>query len=329
MLAKPPEWAGECPLCRAHTSVYNLRDASGSFLAETDVKSLYGCVFVQGGTLGFASYHFDAPDDCYLSYESAPSAWRLEDGSAPPAKKPWTEISYDPDTLTFRGVVEWSPAFAGMDRWDYKIIFAEDFAGVVGGEVIMRFLDGTTKKHPFRAPWELGFDRALAYLRWTPPPTTIFGSVYVQGTMYAPILEGIASYHFDSEDYCYISYSNAPSDWLLDDGSTLPKKKEFCNPSFDSSARTFRGSVEWETPFGGDSRWDYEIVFANDFSLIASGQINAFGSDGTPREVTSFINPADMHALLTRDGMTYVLKPTVLTSRSKTVERITDVHESD
>eukprot|EP00435_Cladocopium_sp_Y103_P026482 s2911_g6.t1 len=41
--------------------------------------------------------------DCYISYDAAPETWRLDDGSRPPPKKPWEEVSYDPDTRIFRG----------------------------------------------------------------------------------------------------------------------------------------------------------------------------------------------------------------------------------
>merc|ERR1719238_1609018 len=104
-----------------------MRDASGNLLAEPDTDTPFGCIFVQRGGLGLASYHFDAPDDCYISYAEAPANWRLADGTPPPDKKPWVEHSYDPDTFTFRGVITWSPTFSGMDRWEYEIVFSEDF----------------------------------------------------------------------------------------------------------------------------------------------------------------------------------------------------------
>lgn len=316
---RPPEWSGSCPLCRAHTSVYNLRDAGGSVLAEREAASLYGSIFIQGGMLGLASYHFDAPDDCYISYENAPPSWTLADGSPAPAKKSWTECSYDPESYTFRGVITWDPAFGGMNRWDYEIVFSEDLAGVVGGQVKMQFLDGRqSQEQKFEAPWDRGFDRALAYMRWTPPPTDIFGSVYVQGHAYAPMLEGVASYHFDSVDNCYISYSNAPDDWLLDDGTSPPLKKTFLNPTYDAGSRTFRGVIEWPTPFGGDARWEYEMSFAEDFSCIRGGQLHAYGQDGAEKEGTSFSDPMDRYGT----GMSYVQKPGVLTSQARTMDRI-------
>lgn len=317
---RPPEWSGTCPLCRAHTSVFNLRDAGGSLLAEPETTTLFGCVFVQGGTLGLASYHFDAPEDCYISYANAPRSWRLDDGSAPPSKKEWAECSFDAGTLTFRGVVHWDPPFGGMNRWDYEMIFSEDFVGIIGGQVKMHFTVGDPKIQRFQAPWESDFNRALAYLRWTPPPSTIFGSVYVQGLAYAPFLEGIASYHFDAEDVCYISYSNAPPDWLLDDGSPPPAKKPFCDPTFDADTRTFRGRIVWDPPFNGEARWEYEIVFAEDFGSIVAGQMHGYGPDGSPRPSTTFSDPR--MAQLLGGGMCYVQKPGALTTGARAIASI-------
>jgi hypothetical protein len=269
---------------------------------------------VQGGTLGLASYHFDTPEDCYISYRSAPESWSLDDGNMPPEKKLWVDHSYDQATFTFRGIIEWSPAFKGSDRWEYEIVFAEDFAGVVGGHVDMRFLNGTTQKTPFSAPWEVGFNRVLAYVRWTPPPTSIFGSVYVQGAFYAPMLEGIASYHFDAEDDCYISYTKAPLDWRLDDGRAPPAKKAFANPVFDARTRTFRGQIHWDPFFGGAARWDYEMVFAEDFTSIIGGQLHEYGPDGHQSGITRFLNLDDPTAQLRYSNcMCYVQKPQVLT----------------
>ena len=42
----------------------------------------------------------------YLSYAAAPADWRLDDGSAPPAKKPFQDARYDPETRWPRGADE-------------------------------------------------------------------------------------------------------------------------------------------------------------------------------------------------------------------------------
>lgn len=311
---KPPEWSGSCPLCRTHISVYNLRDASGVQLATLDVGTIFGCVFVQSGRVGLASYHFDAEEDCYISYASAP--WTLDDGSPPPAKKPWADARYDAETCTFRGVITWDPPFQGDVKWDYEIIFAEDFAGVIGGRVVGTSADGSIVTTPFSAPWEGHWDQHLAYLRWTPPSSTIFGSIYVQGTLYSGVLEGIASYHFDSEDYCYISYTNAPIDWKLDDGSELPARKQFNDASYNANTRTFQGVVMWDTPIGGALKWKYEMVFAEDLRSICDGQMQPYGPNGRRLLVCAFGAPRQRvvrHFGDPRQSLYYVQKPEVLT----------------
>mmetsp|Transcript_32775 Transcript_32775/g.59920 ORF Transcript_32775/g.59920 Transcript_32775/m.59920 type:complete len:370 (+) Transcript_32775:56-1165(+) len=309
-----PEWSGNCPLCRSHISVYNLRDSSGERLAKPAVESIYGCIFVQAGKLGAASYHFDSEEDCYISYADAPPFWLLDDGNTPPVKKPWSEAVYDKESLTFTGVIHWDPPFQGDVRWDYEIVFAEDLSGVVGGKVVSTAASGSRSQTPFTAPWDLSWDRGLAYLRWTPPPSSIFGSVYVQGTMYASFLEGVASYHFISEEECYISYSNAPSIWRLDDGSRPPVQKPFREVRYDAARRTFRATVTWDPPFMGQSRWEYEMVFSEDYSCICGGRLQAQGVGGAPLPDMSFQNPIglqDQRRVAGR-GLYYVKKPGAL-----------------
>lgn len=332
MEMRPPNWSGSCPLCRRHISVYNLRDEANSVLLQPEVTSLYGNAFVQAGGLGMASYHFDSPEECYISYANAPASWKLADGTPPPAKKPWVDYSFDSATLTFRGKILWDPAFNGMRQWDYEIVFAEDFIGVVGGQVKMVTEAGETSEYRFNAPWEHSFDRGLAYLLWSPPPASIFGQAYVQGQMYHPYLEGIASYHFETPDTCYISYDNAPPDWTLDDGNAPPAQKAFIDPTYDSESRTFRGTIEWEVSFGGDAKWEYEMVFADDFSSIIGGQIRSWGPTGREKATTRFGRPRGLlGGLLGGLGgqpMVYVLRPTALSAALRMRNRLEEATQS-
>jgi hypothetical protein len=65
-----------------------------------DVSTIFGLVFVQGGHAGVASYHFASPDDCWISYADAPEEWKLDDGSRPMPKKPFTAVAFDAATRT-------------------------------------------------------------------------------------------------------------------------------------------------------------------------------------------------------------------------------------
>jgi len=289
---------GDCPLCRAPLSLYSLRDAaSGELLAEPPVSTIFGTVYVQQGGVGVASYHFDAAGDCYISYANAPESWTLDDGSRAPAKKPFSETSWDPASRTFRGVVHWDPPFDGSRRWDYEIVFAENFACIVGGKVVQDAGAGPVDIS-FAAPWSEDSRFSLSYLRWMPPPDTIYGSVYVQGASYRPQLEGLASYHFRSEGDCYICYGGAPPEWRLDDGSLPPSQKSFCNTSYDVESRTFKGTVEWETTWQDAARWEYEMVFSEDFGHIVGGQVLKFGLGGESLGGTRFTTNASEWGML-------------------------------
>eukprot|EP00403_Amphidinium_massartii_P041112 CAMPEP_0178450564 /NCGR_PEP_ID=MMETSP0689_2-20121128/43192_1 /TAXON_ID=160604 /ORGANISM="Amphidinium massartii, Strain CS-259" /LENGTH=408 /DNA_ID=CAMNT_0020076039 /DNA_START=20 /DNA_END=1243 /DNA_ORIENTATION=- len=308
-----PEWSGNCPLCRVYLSVYNLSDVNGEKLAKPDVSTIYGCIFVQSGRLGQASYHFDSEDDCYISYAQAPRSWKLDDGNCPPAKKAWCEPRYDPKLYTFTGVVHWDPPFQGDVRWDYEVVFAEDLTGVVGGKVVSTSNSGEQSTTPFSAPWDHSWNRGLAYLRWSPPPTSIFGNVYVQGAMYASFLEGVASYHFDSETDGYISYSNAPAAWLLEDGSRPPQKKPFQDMQYDADRRTFKATVTWDPPFMAQSRWEYEMVFSEDFSCICGGHLKVWGPGMVELPSVRFHDPSEaVEGAIARRGLYYVQKPGAL-----------------
>ncbi|CAE7910521.1 unnamed protein product [Symbiodinium necroappetens] len=308
--SRAPEWAGDCPLCRIHISVYNLRDEHDELLVQPDVLELWGCIFVQNGQTGLASYHFDSPDQCYISYEQAPAHWRLDDGSKPPSKKYWTDVSFDAKNSTFRGIISWDTPFDGETKWVYRIQFSEDFAGIIGGDLVATSVDGSTKATPFRAPWIYEWDHHLSYLRWTPPPSTIFGSVYVQGVVYAGHHEGVASYHFESLDNCYISYANAPDSWVLDDGSLPPRRKPFEQVSYEEDTRTFRGVVTWPQGFDGASRWEYTIVFSQDFSFISSGKVQPYGRRGFAMRAQHFGDPTA--GLMLVPVLYYTRKPSVL-----------------
>ncbi|CAE7866993.1 unnamed protein product, partial [Symbiodinium necroappetens] len=103
------------------------------------LETIWGQVYVQtGGGLGFASYHFHHPGECYISYERANNNTfpKLDDGSQPPAKKYFEEVVYDPGTRCFRGVIDWSPSsWQGDEKWVYNMVFSADLDSIVAGTV--------------------------------------------------------------------------------------------------------------------------------------------------------------------------------------------------
>jgi hypothetical protein len=108
--------------------------------------ALPGCVFMQGGLLGLASYHFPANsgvEGAYISYEAAPPSWLLDNGLPPPPQKAFLNPTFDEESRTFRGVIEWNEsAFGGDVRWEYTIVFADSFSHVASGSV-RRFTDAS------------------------------------------------------------------------------------------------------------------------------------------------------------------------------------------
>ena len=120
---------------------------------------IFGHVFQQQGLVGLASYHFVSPDNCYISYASAPPNWRLADGSAPPAVKHFSSPSYDAASRTFRGTIDWGETpFAGNAvRWEYDMRFGADLRSIVGGVVRGFDADGT-EREPIRFGSDLQYE---------------------------------------------------------------------------------------------------------------------------------------------------------------------------
>ena len=112
------------------TAVYIEKD-SGSHSLYIHVVAFvgFGQVYMQLGSVGQASYHFDMPDDCYISYANAPAEWpALANGEQPPAKKPFLDPKFDPATRTFTGTIDWAPSggWDGDCKWEYRMVFQDD-----------------------------------------------------------------------------------------------------------------------------------------------------------------------------------------------------------
>ena len=280
-------------------------------LEAPDVTTIYGCAFLQRGMPGEASYHFDGPDDCYINYSSAPPEWKLDDGSAPPQRKSFEDACYDATARTFTGTIRWSQStFGGDARWEYKMVFSDDFLTICSGVLRAFGSDGAPTR-------DMHFPRDLQYWRQRNAPSTICGSIYVQGGAL-----GLASYHFPSVstdpvtqevadgeggeavlgfwDRSYISYESAPEAWKLDDGSRPPAQKCFEGAAFDDTTRTFTGTINWCGPdgacpsFGGDARWEYTMTFSEDFATICGGRVLGF-SASSPNPTSEHVFGRDLH----------------------------------
>ncbi|CAJ1346665.1 unnamed protein product [Effrenium voratum] len=146
------EVEGGDPLYLAHVQLLSDRDLSRMcrLRKRPGAADMVGQVYIQdGGGLGSASYHFE-PQGSYISYESALSTAfsPLDDGSQPPATKAFENTSFDKDTQTFRGTINWAPrSWRGDQRWEYEMVFSADYESIVGGGVTAVPADpgGTTK----------------------------------------------------------------------------------------------------------------------------------------------------------------------------------------
>ena len=101
---------------------------------------------------------------------------------------------------------------------------------------------------------------------------------------------GLASYHLHGTD-CYLNYSAAPSEWVLDNGCRPPAKKCFTNVSYDQKSRTFRGIINWadnETTWNGNTQWWYRMVFSETFTTIEKGEVLGFDSAGRTIQMHAF-----------------------------------------
>jgi len=277
-MAKPKS-CGTCPLCRSPVSIHSIVDVqNGNVLGEAPSATIWGLVFVQRGALGAGSLHFDSEKESYISYENAPDTWRFSNGKKFPSKNLLLNCSWNPSKRVFRGTAEWS-ALGDNTGCMYEIVFAEDYCSIVSGCV---YKDGKPKPTD---SWEVIFfhgdaiERGPLYWKWTPPPSTIFGCVYVQAPFYHRIAEGVGSFHFDSEDDCYISFHNATASRYLD-GIPLPDRMQFCSCCYDEASRTFTAAVHLDPPEQGAVHCKYELVFAEDFSRIIKGTCQPSDEDG-------------------------------------------------
>ena len=80
----------------------------------------------------------------------------------------------------------------------------------------------------------------------------------------------------------------------MDDGSKPPANKYFEDCSYNEASRTFIGVIRWsEVTFGGDSRWEYRLVFSEDFQTIESGEVRSFDDQDNLRDTCDY--PYDLN----------------------------------
>jgi len=105
---------------------------------DTGNNPLIGAIYVQNGGVGYASYHFDAVNDVYISYQNFPGAY-LDNGQPFPNKKPFTNRVFDIPQRTFEATVDWSSpentTVSGAERWEYEMIFSPNYSTISGGQV--------------------------------------------------------------------------------------------------------------------------------------------------------------------------------------------------
>jgi hypothetical protein len=168
---------------------------------------------------------------------------------------------------TFTGTILWDESpFAGSAKWEYTIIFSENYSIIEGGHNVATTVDGSP------CPPDT-FPKDLCYWRAVLPLGGVKGQVYVQFGVV-----GLASYHFEDMERPYVCYEEAPEDWRLDDGTVLPGKKLFDEPRWDPGTRTFTGVIDWgPKTLSGDSRWCYNMEFSADFKTIEGGSCRAYG----------------------------------------------------
>lgn len=102
---------------------------------------------------------------------------------------------------------------------------------------------------------------------------------------------GWASYHFVNESEVYINWWELRESY--EDGSKVTTKY-FENISFDSPSRTFKGSLVFDKTipnFGKPKRWDYEMTFNIDYSMMSKGKLEMIDQQGN--KVVHYYNYRD------------------------------------
>lgn len=110
-----------------------------------NAETVYGSTYSQDHTIGCESYHFVEEGRCYISYAAVQNQ-KLDNGLPIPETKDFEHTSFDLQTRTFRGIVDWSPHTRnGNSKCEYQMVFSEDFTQIENGEVVQYDGEGTKR----------------------------------------------------------------------------------------------------------------------------------------------------------------------------------------
>ena len=70
----------------------------------------------------------------YVCFKKAPDDWKLETGEKLPDKIVFTNASYDADTRSFKGDINFNPpSNTKVTKWECVMIFSADFTHIESG----------------------------------------------------------------------------------------------------------------------------------------------------------------------------------------------------
>lgn len=257
--------------------------------------------------VGIASYHFENANEVYIHYCTVPSSWRFDNGNSIPARKDFTQMSFDPDTRTFTGMIDWMlpgrsgaepSTWQGAAQWSYTMVFTEDYSQIRSGaieiinaqhQVVRRQLYGAWHYNRVANGESTCGDQALG----DPGEFLAIGRVFVSsendGT-YSSV--GAQSFHFENVNWAFVHNCPADSDApiTLDNGNVAPEILNFTALEYNMHSRVFEGTVDWGalgSTVRGASTWVYSLGFADGYARIETGHY-------TPRNVEGRALPGQL-----------------------------------
>lgn len=127
-----------------------------------------------------------------------------------------------------------------------------------------------------------GRNEVLPTIFYDPDLTNSTAPIPSNGRIYTQFGQvGLASYHFDTPQKCFINWDTCPKEWTFDDGSWmgLPESgagsgtAQFELPYFDLVTRTFTGIIMLPAPLDGNVRLKFRMVFSPSLDYIVDGEI--------------------------------------------------------